>query len=161
MLTLYQSQTLPINPPGASPIVTVNQLWEVMLLKLRKPQLFIEPMSNCEVITSTPTFMKRIVTFKEGMGPPSGKVTEELEIRAPWKVDFRQLETGAFINNTISQGKDETDLYLTFYFEWPYPKMEEGSKEAAEAQGQLWKLAKQTVQETIDHAREMVRDGKA
>lgn len=30
--------------------------------------------------------MKRAVTFKEGMGPPGGKVVEDLDIHAPWKV---------------------------------------------------------------------------
>ena len=151
MVILYQSQTLPINSPSASPTLSIDQVWEVMLLKCRKPELFVAPISGSVVIEETPTFMKRSVTFKEGMGPPGGEVIEELQIRAPWKVkpffplglctvvliktdmrspaqvDFYNLNSGAFINNTISQGEDETDLYLTFYFEWPYPDMQEGS----------------------------------
>lgn len=75
------------------------------------------------------------------------------------QVDFRNLATGAFINNTISQGKDETDLYLTFYFEWPYPKIEEGSEEAKNLSDQLWEQSKKTVQHTIDVAREMKSKG--
>ena len=76
------------------------------------------------------------------------------------QVDFRNLDTGAFINNTISQGKDETDLYLTFYFEWPYPKIEEGSEEAKKTSDQLWQGAKEVVQHTIDVAREMKTKGE-
>lgn len=70
------------------------------------------------------------------------------------------MDTGAFINNTISLGKDEMDLYLTFYFEWPYPELKEGSQEAKETVGRLWEMAKVTMQHTIDVARDMAREGK-
>ena len=124
------------------------------------------------------------------MGPPGGKVTEHLQIRAPWKVnyhpfspidplllsspslvamadcflllqvDFYNLDSGAFINNTVSQGKDEKDLYLTFYFEWPYPHIQEGSDEVNKLSDQLWAGAKEVVQHTIDVARDMAKEGK-
>lgn len=90
MVILYQSQTLPINPPGVSPSLSLAEVWEVMMLKCRKPELFVTPMSTSSVLEETETFLKRSVTFKEGMGPPSGKVIEDLQIRAPWKVcNFR------------------------------------------------------------------------
>jgi len=60
----------------------------------------------------------------------------------------------------VSQGKDETDLYLTFYFEWKYPNIKEGSKEEKETSDQLWGMAGKTVQHTIDYARNMAREGK-
>lgn len=78
----------------------------------------------------------------------------------PTQIDFYNRTTGAFVNNTVSQGKDETDLYLTFYFEWPYPNLEEGSTEAKETEKKLWGMAREVVQHTIDVAREMARDGK-
>ncbi|CAD6571160.1 MAG: hypothetical protein ASARMPREDX12_006485 [Alectoria sarmentosa] len=160
MVVLYQSQTYPINPPNASPVLTLSEVWEVMQVKCRKPQIFVAPMSACEVLEETDSFMKRSVTFKEGMGPPGGKVIEDLDIRAPWKVDFRNLDTGAFINNTISHGNHETELYLTFYFEWPFPTIKEGSEEAKEKSNQLWEQARMTVQHTIDVAREMKTKGE-
>lgn len=52
------------------------------------------------------------------------------------------------------------DLYLTFYFEWPFPDMEAGSEEEREMEERLWAQARGVVQHTIDHAREMKRDGK-
>lgn len=81
-------------------------------------------------------------------------------MRSRAQIDFYNLNSGAFINNTISQGKDETDLYLTFYFEWPYPDMQEGSKEAKEMLDKLWGMAKKTVQHTIDYARDMAKEAK-
>lgn len=160
MVILYQSQTCPINPPSASPILNIDEFWEVMMLKCRKPELFVEPMSGSKVLEENSTFMKRSVTFKEGMGPPGGEVIEDLQIRKPWKVDFYNLNSGAFINNTVSQGKDDMDLNLTFYFEWQYPKLEEGSTETQEMEERLWGMARHTVQHTIDYARDLAREGK-
>lgn len=65
MVVLYQSQTLPINPSGAQPELNTTQFWEVMLLKCRKPQLFVGAMSDSEILEETETVIKRNVTFKE------------------------------------------------------------------------------------------------
>ena len=86
MVVLYQSQTYPINLPNASPILTLAEVWKAMQVKCRKPELFVAPISACEVLEETDSFMKRTVTFREGMGPPGGKVVEDMDIRAPWKV---------------------------------------------------------------------------
>ena len=186
MVVLYQSQTSPVNPPNASPVLTLAQVWEVMQIKARKPQLFVAPISACEVLEENDSFLKRVATFTEGMGPPGGRITEDVNLRAPWKVcsrpdlaartsslpstladsprypqvDFRNLDSGGFISNLISQGKDETDLYLTYYFEWPYPKVEDGSEEAKKLSEQLWDTARKTVQHSIDVAREMKSKGE-
>lgn len=160
MVVLYQSQTLPINPQGVEPVLSTSQLWEVLVLKCRKPELFIAAMSGSRVLEETETFIKRTVIFKEGMGPPGGIATEDITLRKPWKADFKNLDSGAFISNIVSQGQNETDLYLSFYFEWPFPNIEAGSKEEKETSDRLWKMAKETVQHTIDHARSMVKEGK-
>ena len=89
MVVLYQSQTLPINPPNASPVLTLAQVWEVMQIKARKPQLFVAAISACEVLEETESFLKRAATFAEGMGPPGGKITEDVDLHAPWKVCSR------------------------------------------------------------------------
>ena len=94
------------------------------------------------------------------MGPPGGKVIEDLELHAPWKVDFYAHSNGSFVNNTVSQGKDATDLYLTFYFEWAFPQIEAGSEQAKEKDAQLWAAAKRTVQHTVDYARELKVKGE-
>ena len=86
MVVIRQSQTCPINPPDVSPVLSIDEVWEVMLLKCRKPELFVAPISGSKVLEETPTFMKRSVTVKEGMGPPGGDMIEELQIRKPWKV---------------------------------------------------------------------------
>ena len=120
------------------------------------------------------------LTDDQGMGPPSGQAREDIDLRKPWKVsnpsspvssfwismeltsaqaDFRNLDSGAFISNIVSQGQDEKDLHLTFYFEWPFPKLEAGSKEEKDTSDRLWGLAKESVQATIDHTRKLVKEG--
>lgn len=69
-------------------------------------------------------------------------------------------ENPAYIENIVSQGKDETDLYLTFYFEWTFPKIGEGSEEAEERLNELWDMARGAVQHTVEVARQLVREGK-
>ena len=69
-------------------------------------------------------------------------------------------EDAAYIENIVSQGKDETDLYLTFYFEWTLPKFEEGSEEAEKRSSEFWGLAQEAVQHTVDVARQLVKEGK-
>ena len=65
MVVLIQSQTLPFNPPGAEPLLNTAQIWEALLLKCRKPQDFLSPMSGSEVLEETDTLIKRNVTFKQ------------------------------------------------------------------------------------------------
>ncbi|MCJ1426718.1 hypothetical protein MMC29_004621 [Sticta canariensis] len=161
MVVLYQSQTYPINPPGAEPVLTLEQVWDVLVIKCRQPELFIQPIASSTILEETETTIKREAIFSEGMGPPSGRVIEDIVLKKPWKADFQGSgPDGAFISNLVSQGRDATDLYLTFYFEWPYPQIEEGSDEAKKSSEQLWEMAKEAVSHTVNVAREMVKVGK-
>lgn len=86
MVRVLQSQTFPINPPGAEPVLSIEQFWEVIKIKCRSPQLFIPAMASCSVLEENEKGLSREVIFKEGMGPPSGKVIEDLTFFKPWKV---------------------------------------------------------------------------
>lgn len=69
------------------------------------------------------------------------------------------IGAGNFITNTISNGKGgPDDLYLTFTFEWDFPDIQEGSKEAEEKEA----LLKQDmgVLHSIEVMRAMVRNGQ-
>jgi hypothetical protein len=54
------------------------------------------------------------------------------------KVDFQQ-EDGSVVKNIISDGAsgEDKDLYMTYAFEFNFPGMEEGSKEAEEQMKKL------------------------
>lgn len=68
--------TFPINPPSASPVLSHAQVWAGLVKKCRKPQDFVTAISDCEVLEEDDNGLKRVVTFKSGMGPPAGKSTE-------------------------------------------------------------------------------------
>lgn len=68
--------TCPINSPFVSPTLTQSQIWQGLVEKCRKPQDFVPDIADCEVIEESHDGLKRIVTFKPGMGLPAGKVTE-------------------------------------------------------------------------------------
>ena len=109
MVVLSQSQTLPFNPPGAEPVLNTAQIWEALLLKCRKPEDFLSPISGSEMLEETDTLIRRIVTFREvrprlhrppfpppliycwGMGPPGGKAREDIDLRKPWKVSKSRI----------------------------------------------------------------------
>lgn len=86
MVLIIQSQTFPINPPGVEPVLSVEQVWEVLKIKCRSPQLFIPALASCTVLEENETGLSREIVFREGMGPSAGKVTEDLTFFKPWKV---------------------------------------------------------------------------
>lgn len=104
MVVLCQSQTFPINPPGAEPVLSVEQFWDVLEIKCRQPELFVKPIASSSVLEETQTTIKREAVFREvrsltrignnltkhfqGMGPPGGPMIEDLVLQKPWKVSL-------------------------------------------------------------------------
>jgi hypothetical protein len=86
MVVIKVSRTAIINPPGASPVLTVDQLWQGMVIKARKPQEFVQLMESCEVLTDDYIGLRGVVTLKNGWGPPGGKAEEEIKYYAPMRV---------------------------------------------------------------------------
>lgn len=70
MVTLYQSQTAPINPAGAEPVLSVAQVWEVLSIKVRKPELFVKPFASANILEESETTVKRETIFREVCYPP-------------------------------------------------------------------------------------------
>lgn len=87
MVVLIQSQTVPINPPGVQPVLTVAQFWNVLKTKSRKPQLFIKQIASATILKESDFGLTREASLKDGMiGPPSGKFVEDVYFKKPWKV---------------------------------------------------------------------------
>lgn len=49
MAVVKVSRTAAINPPGVSRVLTVDQLWQGMVIKAREPQEFVALMEGCGV----------------------------------------------------------------------------------------------------------------
>lgn len=65
MVVLYKSQTSPINPAGAEPVLSIEQFWEVLVIKARQPELFVKPIASAKVLEETETTIKREISFRE------------------------------------------------------------------------------------------------
>ena len=65
MVILYQSQTSPINPTGTEPVLSIEQFWEVLVIKARQPELFVKPIVSAKILEETETTITREVSFRE------------------------------------------------------------------------------------------------
>lgn len=66
MVTLNLSYTSPINPPSATPALTVPQIWAGLQRKIRNAQEFVPVIQACKVLKDEDGIVTRIVRFKEG-----------------------------------------------------------------------------------------------
>ncbi|EPE34297.1 Bet v1-like protein [Glarea lozoyensis ATCC 20868] len=171
MTIIFAAATAPINPSGASPKLTLEQVWKGLELKVIKPELFLPVVEKCEVIENDGEVVVRDVTFKEGarMANPGAGPTMRERITHIKPVSstagsgieiFSTLESANKVQNVVSTGAHDSELYLTFTFEWEHKEIEEGSEEAVKKQKQYQENAPRAVQGTIAKMREMIKEGK-
>ncbi|KAL8320698.1 hypothetical protein RB597_007120 [Gaeumannomyces tritici] len=129
--TFRHAHSEPINPPGAEPVLTREQVWAGLQRK-------------GDVVT-------RIVQFKANWGP-SGKVTEVCTSYHPAQILF-EMDSGDRVSNIVSAGPsgESTDMFLTYVFDLKNPKAD------TEANA---KVAKGAVSGTIAKFRELAKAGQ-
>lgn len=76
MVNFNYAYTAPINPPNASPVLTVPQIWAGLQRKIRFAHEFVPVIESCEVISDENDVVTRVVKFKKGMGPGAEGATE-------------------------------------------------------------------------------------
>jgi len=170
MTIIYAAATLPVNPPGATPIITQDQLWAGLERKRGEPQLFIPVIDTCVVLENDGETVLREVKFKDGMGGGqvvAPTVQERItHIKPITSTAGSGLETFATVGsasrvlNIVSTGEKESDLYLTFTFEWDHPEIEAGSEVAAAKQKGYQTMAPRGVSGTLAQIRKMVAEGQ-
>jgi hypothetical protein len=55
-----------VNPPGASPVLTLEQVWAALELKRKQAQLFLSLIDTCEMLSDNGETVVREVKFKDG-----------------------------------------------------------------------------------------------
>ncbi|KAK5651850.1 hypothetical protein OQA88_11619 [Cercophora sp. LCS_1] len=171
MVSFNLAYTAPINRPSQTPL-TPSQVWAGLKRKVRHAEEFVPLIIDCKVVSSSPATSEaevetitREVIFKSGAGPKNKAdgepVTEVVRHYPPVRVDFHQ-EDGTKIANYISQGPsgEETDLYMTYVFEWRVPGVEAGSEEATKLEEKFKGTAKIAVESSIETIRRLVGEGK-
>ncbi|KAH8688988.1 hypothetical protein BGW36DRAFT_352301 [Talaromyces proteolyticus] len=156
-MSVYLAFTSPINPPGASPLLSHDQVWKGLQRKVEHAEEFV-PMA----ITSTDVLDKAIdetgkkVTTREVIFKDGNRKVKEICVHfEPLKIEFRQPD-GTTIQNIISQGADGS-LYMTYAFEFLHPGLSE--KDLAVKTEQYRVNSKMAVESSIAVIRKMVEEG--
>ncbi|KAF7556402.1 hypothetical protein G7Z17_g1455 [Cylindrodendrum hubeiense] len=162
MAIISLAYTSPINPSGASPVLTQAQVWTGLKRKVRRAYEFVPVITACEVISEEDTEngykVVRQATFAPGIRDGGNTVQETCLHYAPTRVDFHQ-EDGTNISNIVSKGADG-ELLMTYAFEFRHPDVAEGSEEAKDIQEKYWKMSKMAVDGSIATIRRFVQEGE-
>jgi len=156
----HVAYTAPINPPSATPTLSLAQIWSGLQRKIRAGQDFVGgALLSTDVISTSTTdsglpVTVREVVFRDG----NRRVSETCIEYKPMKVEFHQPD-GSKVQNVISEGSDG-GLYMTYTFEWLHPECEGDPKALEEKKEKERKMAKVAVESTIQVMREMVKDGR-
>ncbi|KAJ7686170.1 hypothetical protein B0H17DRAFT_940664 [Mycena rosella] len=144
--------TRPVNPPGAEPVITEEQLWKALEYKARNPSAFVPIISSCKVTVDDGKKLVREVTF----GSSPDIVTEEIQAHAATIVYF-EMDTGTRVTNVVSYGADD-ELLLTYGFANGIPGIaaDEPKPSAKELNARVGK----SVEGSIAVVRQMLKDGK-
>ncbi|KAF7324074.1 DUF1857-domain-containing protein [Mycena kentingensis (nom. inval.)] len=144
--------TRPVNPPGAEPVITEEQLWKALEYKARNPQAFVPMITSCKITKDDGRKLVREVTF--GQSPEV--ITETIDAYESTIVYF-EMHTGKRITNIVSYGPDN-ELLLTYSFANGIPGIPEDKPKPGA--GELNAMVGKGVQHSIDVVRQLVKDGK-
>lgn len=160
MVTINVAYTEAINPAGAKPTLTQEQVWKGLQIKIREAQRFVPIITSCKVIEEKENEVVRVAAFKDRVGIPAHEVREVCKSYYPAKVDFIQPD-GAIITNTVSfgAGQDGTELFMTYTFEWRHADLEEGSEQHKALLTQHRQGAQMAVSKSLEAMRQMALDG--
>ncbi|KAK3706095.1 hypothetical protein LTR37_012922 [Vermiconidia calcicola] len=161
MVNIHCAYTEQINPHGASPVLSKDQIWKGLQRKIRRAQDFVPVISECEVLEEKDNEVLRVAHFVDKDGKPTHTVKEKCISYYPTKVDFWQ-PSGAVITNTVSDGPGltENDYSMTYTFEWRYPDTTEGSEEHKKLMKSHIEGAQMAVHSSIEALRRMAAAGE-
>ncbi|EGP87125.1 uncharacterized protein MYCGRDRAFT_42989 [Zymoseptoria tritici IPO323] len=161
MVVINCAYTEQINPAGATPVLTRDQVWNGLQRKIRKAQDFVPIITGCDVLEESENEVTREAHFKERPGYPAHSVKEVCKSYFPTRVDFWQ-PNGALITNTVSYGPslEEGDMNMTYTFEWRHEDVKEGSEEHKKVAKYSIEGAKMAVHNSIEAMRKMAGAGE-
>jgi hypothetical protein len=151
MVTFFVGHTSRVNPSGASPVLTHEQLWAGLSLKIRDPTEFVPIVASSQIISEEENvsnggvIITRDIIFKDGEGPPdhAGKpVREIVKSYYPIRADYHQV-SGPVMQNFITKGIDadgKEELFLSFVLEFRFPDLKAGSEEAKAQEDKMQKV---------------------
>ena len=92
MVTINVAYTTPVNPPGATPMLTREQLWTGMERKVRRAHDFVPVFEDCKVIEEHDNVIVRETKLKPMEGRPGKTQQETCKLYKPTKVCHVRLD---------------------------------------------------------------------
>lgn len=86
MVTINCAYTEPINPTGATPVLSKDQVWRGLQRKIRRAQDFVPIITGCDVLEEKENEIVREAHFKARDGIPAHSVKEVCKSYYPTKV---------------------------------------------------------------------------
>lgn len=88
MVNIHCAYTEPINPSGASPTLSRDQVWRGLQRKIRKAQDFVPVIEGTDVLEEKENEVTRVAHFKGAEGKPGHQVKEICKSYYPTKVSW-------------------------------------------------------------------------
>ena len=151
--------TAPINPPGATPVLTKAQVWAGLILKTHSAETFIpNAITGTNVISeSEDASIGNIVLVREVLlRENQQKIKDGGTANKDARVDFVQPDR-TFIGKIISEGAGG-QIYLTYILERHHQGMSKEELDAFYAKEKI--IAQHLVEGMVDIIRELVKEGK-
>jgi hypothetical protein len=118
------SATREVNPQGATPVLTAEQVWRGLVMKAENAVPFVDAMAHCRVLERYPDgFLREIVL--RGV-----RMTERITFTPPVEVYFERVEAQGYdgwVSNLLSES--DRGLLLTFTFAVGFPGVAANSPE--------------------------------
>ncbi|KAJ7129086.1 DUF1857-domain-containing protein [Mycena filopes] len=98
--------TRPVNPPGAEPVLTEEQLWKGLEYKSRNPIVFFPMITGTNMKSDDGDKFERESTLDNG-----SVITEKVQMYAP-TIAYVEMDVGWRMTNVVSYGPAD-ELLLT------------------------------------------------
>jgi hypothetical protein len=149
------SVAVDVNPQGASPRLSQEQVWRGLMMKAENAVLFVPRMQSCTVIERWADGLLREVV-NDG-----NRFREKISFTPPVEVLFERVDTAdnaGWITNVISES--EHGLLLTFTFAVNLPGVAPGTPEERQKGAAMRESYVGAVKATLARVRKLVSEGK-
>ena len=146
------SHSIAVNPEGATPVLTTEQVWAGLVMKAENALPFVPVMKRCDMIERRGNTILREITIG------TDDFQEFITLFEPIQVQFRRVGTEDFIHNTVSES--DFGLLLTFTVGVSFAGTEPGSAEEQAAGDAMRHAYVGAVGSTLKRVREMVANNE-
>lgn len=94
MVTINVAYSQPVNPQGAEPVLTKEQIWKAMEMKVRRAHDFVPVFEDCKVLEEKDNVIVRETKLKPMEGRPGKTQKETCKLYKPVKVSKHWLSGG-------------------------------------------------------------------